>query len=154
MKCKSLLLVLLITLAGISGYLLSKASLVGRVGINLFYKEYKFLKVWWQGALLVFAVWMMLFLLQGLAQRKLKPLIARLIQVDAIIIALVGLYFTYSDFRHTTSHRWLGERFHIGGYLFWVGWIIISVFYLTERKKADVLTLPSDVTNTNGDFVV
>ena len=45
----------------------------------------------------------------------------------SVLIALVGLYFTYNDFRHTLSHRWLGERFHLGAYLFWIVWIAISV---------------------------
>jgi hypothetical protein len=135
MKRKSILVLFLLVLSGIAGYLLSKASLVGRVGISLFYKQYKFLKVWWQGALLLFIVWMILFFLQGLVQRKLSPMASALIQVGAICAAFVGLYFTFQDFRHTTSHRWLGERFHLGGYLFWVGWIIISGFYLTEKRK-------------------
>lgn len=135
MKRKSLLVLILLVLAGIAGYVLSKASLVGRVGISLFYKQYKFLKVWWQGGLLVFFVWMALFFLQGWAQRKLSPMASRLLQIGTLVTALIGLYFTYQDFRHTTSHRWLGERFHLGGYLFWIGWIIISVFYLIETRK-------------------
>jgi hypothetical protein len=136
MKRKSYLVLLLLVLAGIAGYVLSKASLVGRVGISLFYRQYKFLKVWWQGGLLIFVIWMILFFLQGWVQRKLSPKASQLIQVAAVVFALSGLYFTYQDFRHTTSHRWLGERFHLGGYLFWLGWIIISVFYLNENRKS------------------
>ncbi len=140
MKRTSLLVISLLALSGIAGYVLSKASLVGRVGISLFYRQYKFLKVWWQGGLLIFAVWMLLFFLQGLVQRKLSAKTSTLIQMGAIVAALVGLYLTYQDFRHTLSHRWLGERFHLGGYLFWVGWIIISVFYLTEKRKTQFST--------------
>jgi hypothetical protein len=136
MKGIAYLVLILLVLAGIAGYVLSKASLVGRVGISLFYRQYKFLKVWWQGGLLVFIIWMILFFLQGWVQRRLSPKAFKLIQVAAIVFALTGLYFTYQDFRHTTSHRWLGERFHLGGYLFWLGWIIISVFYLTENRKS------------------
>ena len=147
MKRNAFLILLLAVLAALSGYLFSKASLVGRMGINLFYKEYKFLKVWWKGALLVFAAWMLLYLLQRMVQKKLAPIVSRFTHIAAIIIALAGLYFTYSDFRHTTSHRWLGERFHLGGYLFWIGWIIISLFCLTEKKKHDAIA-PSD--NTQG----
>ncbi|RYF78088.1 MAG: cytochrome d ubiquinol oxidase subunit II [Chitinophagaceae bacterium] len=143
MKRKALLFLLLMVLAGFAGYLLSKASLIGRVGISVFYKQYKFLKTWWQGGLLIFAVWMLLFFLQGLAQRKLSPAAAKRLQVAAIVAALVGLYFTYQDFQHTTSHRWLGERFHLGGYLFWIGWIIISVFYLAEKPKTVVFARSS-----------
>lgn len=135
MKRKSLLVLFLLLLSGVAGYVLSKASLVGRAGISLFYTQYKFLKTWWQGGLVVFAVWMLLFFLQGLAQRKWSPATSRLVHVAAILVASAGLYFTYQDFRHTLSHRWLGERFHLGGYLFWIGWIAISVFYLTENRK-------------------
>lgn len=133
---RSLLVLLLLVLAAVAGYVLSKASLVGRVGISLFYRQYKFLKVWWQAGLVVFFVWMLLFFLQGWAQRKLSAKRAKLVQIGTIVVAVAGLYFTYLDFRHTVSHRWLGERFHLGGYLFWIGWIIIGVFYLTENRKA------------------
>lgn len=135
MKRKSLLVLFLLVLSGIAGYVLSKASLVGKAGISLFYTQYKFLKTWWQGGLVVFAVWMLLFFLQGLAQRKWSTAASRLVHFAAIIAALAGLYFTYQDFRHTLSHRWLGERFHLGGYLFWIGWMAVSLFYLTENKK-------------------
>lgn len=143
MKRTSLLLSILLALSALAGYVLSKASLVGRVGISLFYKQYKFLKVWWQAGLFVFVVWMLLFFVQGRVQRKASLRTAKLTQVGAIILALAGLFFTYQDFRHTLSHRWLGERFHLGGYLFWIGWIMISVFYLTEKKVA---TLPAETT--------
>jgi hypothetical protein len=57
-------------------------------------------------------------------------------QAGALVLALIGLYFTYQDFRHNTAHRWLGERFHLGGYLFWIGWMAISVFYLIKKGPA------------------
>jgi hypothetical protein len=135
MKRKSKLTLLLLVLSVIAGYLLSKASVVGKVGISLFYKQYKFLKVWWQGGLLIFAVWMILFFLQGLAQRRSSSSRSKLMHTGAIVVALISLYFTYQDFRNTLSHRLLGERFHLGGYLFWIGWIIISLFYLTEKRS-------------------
>ena len=131
---RSTLVLLLAVLSGISGYLLSKASFVGRMGINLFYKEYKFLKAWWQGALVVLGVLLLLLLLQGLAQKRIVFSKARLLNIGAILAALVGLYFTYNDFRHTTTHRLLGERFHLGGYLFWIGWIMISLYYLAQKR--------------------
>ena len=131
---RNTLVLLLAILSGISGYLLSKASFVGRMGINLFYKEYKFLKVWWQGALVIFGTLLLLLLLQGLAQRRMVFFKARLLNIGAILAALVGLYFTYYDFRHTTTHRLLGERFHLGGYLFWIGWIMISLYCLAQKR--------------------
>jgi hypothetical protein len=154
MKRNSFFVIFLLLLAGVSGYVLSKASFVGRMGITLFYRQYRFLKVWWQAGLLVFTIWMILFFLQGMAQRRWSSL-AKWLHYAAIAVAVAGLYFTYQDFRNTTSHRWLGERFHLGGYLFWIGWIIISVFYLTgprdgRRSFGDVTrreTLPANEGN-------
>lgn len=128
-------LLFLFLLSALAGYLLSKASLVGRVGISLFYQQYSFLKVWWQGGLLVLAVWLLLAAFQDWAHRRLPAQTARLLSLALIFVFLAGLYFTYRDFRHSTAHRWLGERFHLGGYLFWVGCILGSVFYLTQGRN-------------------
>jgi len=134
-RTTSLLILLLASLATLSGYLLSKASLVGKAGISLFYKQYGFLKVWWQGALVVFIVWIFLFGLQGWVARRAKGNNAVLAHIAAIVVALIGLIFTYQDFRNNLSHRVLGERFHLGGYLFWAGWIIISLYYLFKSRS-------------------
>ena len=134
----SLLVLFLALLACLSGYLMSKASFIGRLGMTYVYKEYKFLKTWWQGALAVFVVWMIVLIVQTIVERKLSKAKATVVQVIFILLALVGLYFTYSDFQHTTSHRWLKEKFHIGAYLFWLGWIIISVFCIVQ-KRGDLL---------------
>lgn len=138
-KRTSLLVLFLTALAALSGYLMSKASLIGRLGMTYVYKEYKFLKTWWKGALAVFVVWMTVLIIQAIVEKKLSKQKATIVHVIFILLALVGLYFTYSDFQHTTSHRWLKERFHIGAYLFWLGWIIISVFCIVQKKR-DILT--------------
>lgn len=134
-KGTSFILLLLAALAAVCGYLLSKASLIGKAGITLLYKEYSFLKVWWQGALAVLIFWLLLFFIQGWANRKARAGNAVLAQVSALVVAAIGLFFTYQDFRNDLSHRLLGERFHIGGYLVWIGWMVISLFYLFNRKK-------------------
>jgi hypothetical protein len=131
----SLLTLSLAALAALSGYLMSKASFIGRLGMTYVYKEYRFLKTWWKGALAVFVVWMILLLIQTIVERKASKTTATIVHVIFILLALAGLYFTYSDFQHTTSHRWLKERFHIGAYLFWLGWIIISVFCIVQKRK-------------------
>lgn len=137
MKAKpvSLLIVFLAALAALSGYLMSKASFIGRLGMTFVYKEYGFLKTWWKGALAVFVVWMILLIIQAIVERKLSKQAAAIIHIIFILLALAGLYFTYSDFQHTTTHRWLKEKFHIGAYLFWLGWIIISVFCMVQKRK-------------------
>jgi hypothetical protein len=133
-KSISVLALFLGVLACLSGYLMSKASFVGRLGMTYVYKEYRFLKTWWKGALAVFVVWMVLLIIQTIVESKLSKSKATVVHVIFILLALVGLYFTYSDFQHTTSHRWLKEKFHIGAYFFWLGWIIISVFSIVQRR--------------------
>jgi hypothetical protein len=138
-KRTSLLVVFLAALASLSGYLMSKASFVGRLGMTFVYKEYRFLKTWWKGALAVFLVWMLLLVIQYIVERKLSKQKAVIVHVIFILLALVGLYFTYCDFQNTTSHRWLKERFHIGAYLFWLGWIIVTIFCMVLKGR-DILT--------------
>jgi len=133
-------LLLLLGLSVVAGYLLSKATLIGRTGIALFYKEYRFFRYWWKGALLIFGVWMLLFFLHRFLQRHLFRKHADLLHMAALVIAVIGLYFTYSDFRNDFSHRLLGERFHLGFYLFWIGWMLISLYHLFRRRAASPLS--------------
>ena len=118
----------------VAGYLLSAISFVGRAGISLFYTEYQFLKTWWKGALLVFFVWILLFLIQSYLVTNVRKKNSNIFQTVVMMIAVAGLYFTYSDFRNTLSHRWLGERFHLGAYLFWLGWIAITIFVFQQKR--------------------
>ena len=136
MKAKRIcfFVVFLVALASLSGYLMSKASFIGRIGMTYVYKEYRFLKTWWQGALAVFVVWMILLIIQVIVENKLSKTAATTIHVIFILLALLGLYFTYSDFQHSTSHRWLKEKFHIGAYLFWLGWVVISTFCIVQKR--------------------
>jgi hypothetical protein len=126
---------LLAMLSAIAGILLSNASFVGRTGITLFFREYGFLKVWWQAALAVFSVWMALLLVHRLVQQLLCENISRTLHVAALMVAGTGLYFTYYDFRHALSHRLLGQSFHLGGYLFWIGWMLISLSHLWQQNN-------------------
>lgn len=135
MKRLSFLIIALAVLSTLSGYFLSKASWIGRVGISLFYQQYNFLKVWWKAALVGFGALMILLIIQTIIQRKLSFNIAKIIHIILLLLAITGLYFTYQDFRHSLSHRWLGERFHIGFYLFWIQWMIISLFYIFQNKN-------------------
>lgn len=132
------LIISLAILSTLSGYLLSKASWVGRVGISLFYHQYNFLKTWWKGGLIIFGVLMILLTVQTIIQKKLSSRAASIFQVFMLIAAIAGLYFTYQDFRDHLSHRFLGERFHIGFYLFWISWMIISIFYILQHKQTNV----------------
>jgi hypothetical protein len=129
---------LLAFLSCLSGWLMSRPSMVGRVGIELFYKEYKFLRTWWQGALAIFVTLMILLVLQGILASKLSRRKSNLVHLGMILLALLGFYFTYYDFHHTPTHRWLKERFHIGAYLFWASWIMISIYYLIQKRTEEI----------------
>lgn len=131
----------LLILSIISGYLLSEVSLVGKIGIKFFYKEYTFLRSWYKGAAAIFVVLILLFMAQLIIIKTARKNVSQIVSVFCIAGALIGLYFTYDDFRHTLSHRWLGERFHLGAYLFWIGWIIVCLYILLQRKQ---LVIPAD----------
>ena len=124
---------ILVPLALIAGWTLSKATVIGKVGIHFLHREYTFLNSWWKGALFVWGVWVVLEIIQYQVWKKLLRNINLAVQSSCIFLAVLGLYFTYLDFR-TFSHGLLGERFHIGGYLFWIGWCIISIFFIKLRN--------------------
>jgi hypothetical protein len=124
---------ILASLALVVGWTLSKATLVGKVGIHVLHREYLFLNTWWKGALLIISVWVVLEIIQYRIWKRYSQKINLAIQSFFIFLAVLGLYFTYLDFR-TFSHGILGERFHLGGYLFWIGWCIISIFFIKLRN--------------------
>ena len=124
---------ILVPLAIIAGWTLSKASLVGKVGINVLHREYQFLNSWWKGALLIWVIWLVLEIVQYQILKRYRRSINLTIQAAFIFLAVLGIYYTYLDFK-TFSHGILGDRFHIGGYLFWIGWCIISIFFIKLRS--------------------
>lgn len=128
-------LVYLLILSGVSGWLIHKMSLLGRIGISMMYKEYAFMKVWYKAGAAVFVTLLVLYMLQHTATRRLVRNRSNLVNGAALVLALGGLYMTYSDFHSDLSHRWLKERFHLGFYLFWIGWISISIYLMATRTR-------------------
>lgn len=123
----------------ISGILLSRMSFVARTAISVFHKHYRyytFMKTWWKGALVFFGILLILLFLQLWVKKNSTPLKGLIFQVLCLLLAMAGLYFTYLDFRHTLSHRWAGENLHLGFYLFWINWIVISIYVLFTGKTA------------------
>jgi len=144
MRKITILCFFLAALSVVSGVLLSKSSFIGKVGIHFFYQQYKFLRIWWQGALVIFCFLLLLVGIHLVVRKMLDFKTARFTYLLALAVALVGLYLTYLDFRQSLSHRLLGERFHIGAYLFWLGWISINIFFLVDHKKRMVITELND----------
>lgn len=114
----------------LSAYLISKISLIGKIGIAVFYKEYKWMRSGWKTFLIFFTVQLIvigiLFFLHRYRSRKATGYTA----VGIMAVALIGLWLTYNDFLHTYTHRLLKERFHMGFYLFWLGMTGSCVFFL------------------------
>ena len=125
---------ILVPLAIIAGWTLSKAALVGKVGINVLHREYLFLNSWWKGAFLIWVIWLVLEIIQYQILKRYRRSINLTIQAAFIFLAVLGIYYTYLDFK-TFSHGILGDRFHIGGYLFWIGWCIIGIFFIKLRNN-------------------
>lgn len=145
MKRYGSFILLLAILSGISGYMLSKSSWIGKVGISLFYQQYEFLKIWWQAGLVVFVLLMVIFALHAILKNKLSGSGGNIACIVLLLIAITGLYGTYHDFRHDFSHRMLGERFHIGAYLFWISWMLISLFFLFRKKGVNVIVASDNI---------
>lgn len=129
-----LLIFILAILSLLSGKLTSGISLFGRLGVNVFYKEYKFFKIWWQAALVYFALMMAVFIILYFIDGALRGVARKAALLLFFFLFLSGLYFTFRDFRTDLSHRWLGERFHLGVYLYWIGFSVISLFFLATQR--------------------
>lgn len=136
MKRNYLLLVfILVCLSLLSGNLTAGVSLVGKIGISFFYQQFSFFQSWWQSSLVCLALMLIVGTLLYFTDRSLSGLKRKVVLIITFLIFLAGLFFTFRDFRTDLTHRWLGERFHAGIYLYWIGFCIMSLFFaLTEKK--------------------
>lgn len=127
----------------LEAYLISKISLIGKIGIAMFYKQYRFLRSGWKTFLLLFGIQLLLILLLHLAKKRLPARKANYTAAVFLILAIMGLWGTYYDFQYTFSHRLLKEKFHLGFYLFWLGWMGSCVYYLAVKpaKQEEAITL-------------
>ena len=138
MKYKGPLFFSMGLLSLLSGYLLSRASLAGKFGISIFYQDYSFLKSWWKAAAVVLLVQLFLMILLEIIKKRSSPRGLKIASAFVIILALIGIYFSYYDFKTTMSHRLLGKRFHQGVYLFWISWVVMGCFYLRQEKLEEM----------------
>ena len=134
-----LLLFILLCLSILSGSLTAGMSFVGHFGISFFYKQFSFLKSWWQSALVCLGVILLVTLLLFFIDKALKGLTRKTVLILFFLLFLAGLYITYNDFRTDLTHRWLGERFHLGIYLYWIGCCISSLFFALTAEKKNVI---------------
>ncbi|WP_313375365.1 hypothetical protein [Chishuiella sp.] len=121
----------------ISGILISKMSLLGKIGISIVHTEYTLLKFWWKTALLFFIIQTFLHIILSLWQYKNYNSKARFIlPVFFFLLGILGLYYTHYDFTET-SHRLLKVSFHAGFYLFWATWLLNCISFFVMFWKID-----------------
>lgn len=135
MKHISKIILLQAVLAVISSFLISKMSWIGRIGVTWFMPQYGIFKSWWKTALVLFLVQMIVLGIQYLVKQKANHKNALINTIVFFIIGIIGLYFTYNDFQSTFTHKLMKEKFHLGFYIFWLGWVISCLYFLFSPKK-------------------
>lgn len=153
MKGLSTIIVLQALLSTISGVLLSQMSFIGKVGINVMYREYGVFKIWWKTAVLLFAIQLALLLVLWLVKRLLGRRLAFAAFLLFLLFGVVGAYFTYLDFT-TTTHRLMKANFHAGIYLFWGTWTLVCIYFmavpLKRRQHREPIVESADDDNAAG----
>ncbi|BAV07956.1 hypothetical protein [Filimonas lacunae] len=119
----------------LEAYLISKISLLGKLGIAMFYKQYRFLRSGWKTFLLLLAIQLLLTGILTMAKKRLSHRKVVYTGMSLLLIGMIALWGTYYDFQYTFSHRLLKEKFHLGFYLFWLGWIGTCLFFLVKRAE-------------------
>lgn len=149
MKNKWIILLLLqVIVSLISGILLSKMSIIGRIGVSTVYTEYGFLKHWYKGFAAVLLAQIILIAILWLVKRFTTYKNFSIVNLVFIILGLLGLLYTYYDFTSTT-HKYMNDQFHWGGYLFWIGWFITCFYFFFARVKPKPITESSIIKPTN-----
>lgn len=135
MKNKWVILILIqVIVSLVSGILLSKMSLIGRIGVSTVYSEYGFMKQWYKGFAAVLVIQLLLMAILWMVKRTASYKNFSIVNLVFIIIGLVGLLYTFYDFT-STSHKYMNNQFHWGGYLVWIGWFITCFFFFFARVK-------------------
>ena len=128
------LLLCQLLLCWLETYLISKISLIGKVGIATIHHEYALLRSFWKTYLLLsflqVAVVITLYILGKRSPKKITNLVSTVL----LVIGLLGLVLTFLDFLHTYTHRLLKERFHLGFYIFWLSWMSSCLYFLFSGK--------------------
>lgn len=148
LKNKWTILVLIqVIISLISGILLSKMSLVGKIGVSTVYTEYGFMKHWYKGFAAVLIAQLLLIAILWIVKRTTTYKNFSLVNLVFVIIGLIGLLYTFYDFT-STSHKYMNSQFHAGGYLFWAGWFISCVFFFFARVKPKTIPINTPVNDT------
>lgn len=128
--------VIQLLLAIISAMLLAQMSLLGKLGIALFYKNYSILKSPILSGAIIFGVQFLIVLILHLFYLMGNRKLLRTICLLFLLVAILGLSYTIYDFRTEFSHRILKSKFHYGGYLVWIGIMLSTIYYFFVPKRA------------------
>ncbi len=151
LKNKWIVLVLIqVIISLVSGILLSKMSLIGKIGVSTVYTEYGFMKTWYKGFAAVLIIQLLLIAVLWIVKRITTYKNFSLVNLILIILGLLGLIYTFYDFT-STSHKYMNSQFHAGGYLFWAGWFITCLYFFFARVKPRprVVVEPTVSSDTN-----
>lgn len=148
MKNKWIILILIQAIISlISGILLSKMSVIGKIGVSTVYTEYGFLKHWYKGFAAVFIIQLLLIAILWIVKRITTYKNFSIVNLALIILGLLGLFYTYYDFT-STSHKYMNSQFHTGGYLFWAGWFVTCLYFFFARVKPKPKPIDTEPINT------
>ena len=152
MKNKWIILILIQAIISlISGILLSKMSVIGKIGVSTVYTEYVFLKHWYKGFAAVFIIQLLLIAILWIVKRITTYKNFSIVNLALIILGLLGLFYTYYDFT-STSHKYMNSQFHTGGYLFWAGWFVTCLYFFFARvKPKPALIVKDEIKPINDD---
>lgn len=121
----------------VSGILITQMSLLGRIGIHTMYRQFLVFRSWWKTALLFFAAQCLLLALLYGVRKAMRLSSAKKVAWILLLIGILGAGTTYWDFSHT-MHKVMKAKFHFGFYLFWLGWAVSCLYFISlkgeERK--------------------
>ena len=124
-------------------YLISRISWIGKVGIATFYQQYALLRSFWKTWLLLSILQMVLILVLYFMGKRSTKKMTNLVSTILLVTGLLGLVLFFQDFLHTYGHRLLKERFHLGFYFFWIGWMATCLFFLFSNRTKPFPTDPN-----------
>lgn len=122
-------------LSAVAAYLISKMSFFGKMGISLFYKEYKILRSPVETGLAIFFVEMAVVVLLFVFWRFVSKRSTNILAMVLLLISVIGLAYTIYDFTYEFSHKILKSKFHIGFYLIWIGIMISCIVYMIKQTR-------------------
>ena len=134
MKRSTSLLLFHALLSVVSGILITQMSLLGRIGIHTMYRQFMVFRSWWKTALLLFAAQCLLLGLLWGVQKMANLSVAKKTAWLLLIVGIAGFGATYWDFS-TTMHKVMKAKFHVGFYLFWIGWWVSCLYFITIKNE-------------------